>query len=187
MKKILIFIIVSACPFFLVACDDDDFASYEYKRYEISKSITGNVFIISDVEEELKNIATYYIDEPELVYAEYYFYNNDTGYAKFNFVKNYEKGGTGYTISLDLYVDVYEKNAYEVIYMDGISKRVMGNSGASSYIGNKEENTFDIYNSCANDYKINTNYIMVSYSNDKIYVKWLGEENNVIDFKTYNK
>lgn len=187
MKKTLILLIVLSCSFLFIACDNDDFTSYERNSYDISKSITGNVFIISDVEEELTNIATDYIDEAELAYVEYHFFNDATGYAMFNFVKNYEKAGTGYTASLDIYVDIYAKNAYEVSSVDGISKRVMGNPGASSYIGNKEENTFDIYNSCANKLKADTNSIIIAYSNDKIIVNYLDKENHVINTQTYNK
>ena len=186
MKKKMLLLIMLCFSSVLFGCDED-FASYSDNIYTISVPINGDIYTISDIEEEINNIVKEYVDNTELAYAEYYFYNTQTDYAMFNYVKYYEKSGVGYTISTDIYIDISNKIAYKIQVVDGISKRVIGNTGASDYIKYKEVNAYDLYKVYKEGCTQETTYIKLAYREDGINICCFDKDNYVIRRELYDK
>lgn len=186
MKKKMVLLIMLCFSFFLFGCDED-FAPYSDNTYTISVPINGDIYTISDIEEEINNIVKDYVDNTELAYSEYYFYNTPADYAMFNYVKYYEKSGVGYTISIDIYVDINKKIAYKIQVVDGISKRVPSNTGASDYIKYKEVNAYDLYKVCKDGCTQETTYIVLAYREDGINICYFDKDNYVIRKELYSK
>ncbi len=155
---ILFALSVSGCYY------DDDWARYERKSYEVSEYINADIYVISEIEPILSDIANEYAEGAKLVYAEYRFYNDGTETFRFEYKKEYEILGVGYTILVDLYGDTATKTITKVLYFDGIGKRV--SSAGTGYVIPSNENVFDMYE----DYIINMDpeqpdyeYVMISY------------------------
>ena len=140
MKKISI-ILLLVLLLFMGACTDD-FASYEHNQYDISQSIKGNIYIISEIEPQIKEIASEYSKNAELKYVEYNFEDNN-GTVLFSYEFNYSKGSIGYTELIDIYINMSTKTATRVEYINGHAKRVGGHG--SDYINDKNTSAFEIY------------------------------------------
>ena len=169
-----------ACLFLLSSCTDD-FAPYKNTDYEISKYITGDIFVISDIEKSITAIANEYVNDAELSYVEYTLYDEKDGDALFQYKKSYKKNDDGYTTLLNIYIDISTKTAYKVEYTDGISKRVSGFIG--SYIGQSNHNALDIYHDLLGSYDDEFNElkcIKVIYSNDSVIGNCFDSENSLI-------
>lgn len=185
MKKMLAIISCSICLFLFSACTDD-FAPYQNINYDISNYIDGDIFIISDVEKSISDIALKYVDNISLSYVEYTFFDENDGDILFQYKKCYEKDDIGYTTLLNVYVNICTQIAYKVEYIDGISKRVSG--FISNYVGKINCNAFEIYNDSLNNPKIDfsdVEYIKVIYSDENIGVNYFDDNNVLICRKSY--
>lgn len=185
MKKILAIISCSMCLFLFSACTDD-FAPYQNINYDISNYIDGDIFIISDVEKSVFDIALKYVDNISLSYVEYTFFDENDGDILFQYKKCYEKDDIGYTTLLNVYVNICTQTAYKVEYIDGISKRVSGFIG--NYIGKINCNAFEIYNDSLNNSEIDFSdvaYIKVIYSDENVGVNYFDDNNVLLCRKSY--
>ena len=163
-----------------VGCDDDDWARYDKKSYNISQVITGNVFVPSEIENELLDIAVRYIDNPTFVYAEYQFNKNDNGMALFRLYGGVSKDGYSVTY-LDISVDLRDNTAYEAVYEYGHSKRVCKETEPIIY---KDKNAYDVYQSCikADEVKAESaDHIVVKYYCGTVMVVLNDKNNDFID------
>ena len=180
MKKISI-ILLLVLLLFMGACTDD-FASYEHNKYDISQSIKGNIYIISEIEPQIKEIASEYSENAELKYVEYNFEDNN-GTVLFSYECNYSKGSIGYTELIDIYIDMSTKTATRVEYINGHAKRVGGHG--SDYISDKNTNAFEIYmnNIKKAQESKHISRMCITYSNNQILINGYDDE----DRNTYHQ
>ena len=143
MKRVLLIITVLVVMVIGCGCDDDDFAPYENNSCELSEQLSGNVYVISQIQPQVDKIAARYSDKAELYYAQYTFEGADSGELLLSYKNQYTKGDTGYTELVDVYIDLQTKTATKAVYENGHAKRVGGHG--SAHIKNKEIDALQIY------------------------------------------
>ena len=155
MKKTLLITTLILLPFIVVALIiiitlplNEDFAPYSSNEYKISQSISGNLFVISDVQEELDDIVSDYSDNVKLSFVKYKLLDSDSGEALFHYSYQYTKNRiiakATFIENVDVIVDIHSKKVSKVLCNEGISKRVGKYSG--TYIQNPGINSIDYYN-----------------------------------------
>lgn len=169
LKRLLLIVFVIIFQLFAVSCSDD-FAPYEEKSHDISKAVSGNIYVVSQIEPQISAIAAEYSDKAKLYYAEYTFNDKDSGEVLFAYKNNYTKGSTGYTELVDVYVDMQSKTAVKVEYTNGHAKRVSGYG--SAYIGSKNTDARELYLkhiSKATE-QADVKKLTITYSNDEVLI-----------------
>lgn len=185
-KKCVILLILMLHVILLSACAaNDDFAPYENNTFDVSIDVDGNIFVISEIEDEITAVANEYASEASLAYVKYTFFGENHGEILFNYKYNYERDifgqKIGYTKIVDVFIDIFEKKIDKVVYEDGITKRVGGYGG--NYVKNKDVNSLDLYLDTYSNMinKDNIEYVSISYLNDEIKVNGFDKNNRVVD------
>lgn len=121
-----------------ILLNDEDFYKYSKEEIKINEHISGNVFIIGEIEGQLINVVNDIEDSMKLAYAEYIFYSNTNVEANFYYSKPAENNNKKIVI---LSLNVCERILSSAIFEMGIVKRV-----ALTYSGPLENNRWvDIY------------------------------------------
>lgn len=174
MKKVLktsgiiltIVLIILLILFVVWLFSDDDFAPYIHEKYSISANLEGNVFVPSEIEEQLNSIVSEYEKGLVLTEVEYTFKDNLDTQAFFQFTKR--KGDTLMGWNVKIYVDCSTKTAYLVEYAYGNSKSLSIGKTVEEYnspIIQKDKNAYDVFKSYIRD-----NYSDISASNEIVII-----------------
>ncbi len=165
MKRFFTLITIAMLLFIFSGCEDDDFAPYTNYTDEVSYELTGNSFMVSEIEEEVLGIAEKYQAEAYLSTVNYTFYSQNNGTAQFIYfyATPNKNEGTVITVSIDL----YDNTVTSVQFEKGHGKRVC----APYYgeISNKDINMLDLYNKIIT----NDNYLSATGNrNCYIYIEY---------------
>lgn len=177
MRKIL-FALCFVSALLLSSCDNPDFARYEYYEKNLSYMIEGNVFVISEIEEEMANIAQNYCEGIILTKTEYDLDSELTGTSNYYYSKIDDDKST--VIILEL--DISEKIVTKLTYEKGHSKRV---SASSISLENTNHNVNELYIEFTNDLNdrcidiTELAYMRISFVNNNIKAYCLNKAGKV--------
>lgn len=150
-------------------CDNPDFARYEFYEKDISYRIRGDVFIISQIEDEMLDIARKYCDGAKLTQVEYSLDSEVTGKLKFYY--GFVDAGDTTVVMLEL--NLLSGLVERVIYEKGHSKRV---SGPGVYVFNRDYDVRNVYRVVMNELSVKgvvtdadkISRVSITFVNDKI-------------------
>ncbi len=180
-----VILIISFVGFLIFLFSDDDFAPYSYKTKKISVPISGNVFVPSEIEEQLNSIVSEYEKGLVLTEVEYTFKDNLDTQAFFQFTKR--KGNTLMGWNVKIYVDCSTETVYLVEYAYGNSKRLSIGKTVEEYnspIIQKDKNAYDVYQSYikADEAKAESaDHIVVEYYCGTVMVVLYDKNNDFIN------
>ncbi len=164
----------------LTSCTDD-WMPYENTEYDINQKVKGNIFLISEIESELLELAAEYDNDAKLTFVQYKFESETSGTAEFQFFREYEKNGKYYSVLITLFANIDDSIIYKVCYEEGISKRVTGYRNA---IIRNDEDAYDIYTSYLNNTDLEERndllYSTVLFYDDNVVVCNYDENNDLI-------
>lgn len=126
---------------FFQASNDDDFMPYENHTESVNIELNGDVFIISDIEDQLYEVISRYENNMKFLFAEYKLFENGEGEAFFGFSKsNYD---TGQGIAIHLIADVKTNSIVSINYTMGYGRRIP--SLGSRSLGKKDVDIHKTY------------------------------------------
>lgn len=103
---------------------DEDFQPYVHKVMTLDgKSISGNAFVIEEIEAPLAEIVSGIEPGMTLANAEYTFYSGDDVKAAFFYTKETDENRNA-TVCININIDGANQTAAEAIFEEGIRKRV---------------------------------------------------------------
>lgn len=165
----------------LTGCSED-FEKYDRQEFEISSNLTGNIYVVDEVCDELNSIVDEYSKNLTLTYVEYLFSDECQGDVMFHYKRDYiDKRGKEFLETLDLYVNA-NGQANKVVYTDGRINRV--NDYPSNNILNKKANILDVIEEYGEPF-INDNdnsYVKVVLDENGIAIKYY-VDNSIVDEK----
>ena len=184
MNKI-IGVFFSLCILFFFASCDEDYAAYKQKTDIVEIKVTKNIYVISEAESEINDLAIKYSTNAKLSYVEYTFYNHERGNVLFHYCCDYSVNSKGYTDLVDVEVDISDSTIKTVNFTQGLSKRVK--KYASNYIANKTYNSQEVYSqNIPEKYReSDMYYTKIIYSNDDILLNIYNSNTNEL-VESYN-
>ncbi len=145
MTKLRLFLILFTITALFTSCmwEEDEFASYQNIRYDISEEIEGNIFVISEIEEETRDIATRYSKDVTLCSAQYKFFDKTEGEAVLEY--GYSDMSTGYTTIVEIHIDIATKKTACVNYKYAVTKNLGYHGEGEREIEDKNRNAQQLY------------------------------------------
>ncbi|MGN1105648.1 MAG: hypothetical protein ACI4RH_03290 [Huintestinicola sp.] len=169
-----IFIVFIGALIFAAAflLSDEDFQPYVHKVLPLDgKPISGNAFVIDEIELSLAEVADGIEPEMTLAYAEYTFRSSDDVKASFFYIKETDENRNA---TLHINIDAAKQTAVEAVFEEGIRKRV-----CLTYIcpltNNKNVDIFSEYLKCVDEIDksgrgdLYDMPITITVTDDKIY------------------
>ncbi len=179
---ILLICVMLALAAALCTSCDGDVLPYKSMKYDLDYSIAGNIFLITDIEDEITNLARKYNDDVILTQVIYSFESAATGNVTFKFCKEYIENGKYREVLITMYADMDSGVIYEANYEEGSSKRVM--PGYLNQINRKDENAQKIYTEVLDDDKFqkqnNLAFVNISFGGSDVVVRGYDENDNMI-------
>ncbi|MGN1101854.1 MAG: hypothetical protein ACI4RG_06645 [Huintestinicola sp.] len=142
---IVIGVLIFAAAFLF---SDEDFQPYEHKAMTLDgKQISGNVFVIDEIEAHLAEIANGIEPGMTLAYAEYTFRSGDDVKVSFFYLKETDANRNA---TLHINIDAAKQTAVEAVFEEGIRKRV-GLPYSRPLTNNKDVDIFSEYLKCIDE------------------------------------
>lgn len=117
---IIVFALGVIVAFSIYLANDDDYAPYTHYTKELDVDISGDIFVVSKVKDELLSIIDN--ENAELCFAYYGFKSLDEGFAEFYFRVKTNKSNN--SIAEKLVYDFSKNKITSLTYEEGITKRV---------------------------------------------------------------
>ncbi len=187
-RKSNIFIICMVLALAAALCTscDGDVLPYKSVKYDLDYSIAGNIFLITDIEDEITNLVREYNDDVILTQVIYSFESAATGNVTFKFCKEYIENGKYREVLITMYADMDSGVIYEANYEEGSSKRVMPEY--LNQIDRKDEDAQEIYIEVLDDEvqkQNNLAYVDISFGGSDVAVRGYDENDNMICDEEY--
>lgn len=149
------------------ACTNDDWSSYSEKSYKVSIKLENDICRLDKCSDELKEISKEYSEDLKIVHAKYTFCKNEKSEAVISMSKDYEKNNMGYTVLLEITVDINTNSVTNIVCKDGNSKKISSYSRELDQLNNNYADK--IYNE---EIELNNKLskIQISYYSDRINI-----------------
>lgn len=142
---IVIGVLILAAAFLF---SDEDFQPYVHKTVTLDgKSISGNAFVIDEIQASLWELANGIEPDMTLAYAEYTFRSSDDIKASFFYIKETDANRNA---TLHINIDAAKQTAVEAVFEEGIRKRV-GLTYSRPLTNNKDVDIFGEYLKCLDE------------------------------------
>ena len=142
---IVIGVLILAAAFLF---SDEDFQPYVHKTVKLErKPVSGNAFVIGEIEASLGELANVIEPEMTLAYAEYTFRSGKNINASFFYIKETDANRNA---TLHINVDAAKQTAVEAVFEEGIRKRV-GLTYSRPLANNKDVDIFGEYLKCIDE------------------------------------
>lgn len=104
--------------------DNDDFAPYTEKNFDVAYIISSDILSPSQLKNEVTPIAQNYEKNVKLTSLDYHLENKNSGLVILEFYKSFPEKNKACTIEMKL--DIATKKIYNIIYRKGHGKRIGG-------------------------------------------------------------
>ncbi|MBP0958376.1 MAG: hypothetical protein J5997_13565 [Oscillospiraceae bacterium] len=142
---IVIGVLILAAAFLF---SDEDFQPYVHKTVTLErKPVSGNAFVIGEIEASLGELANVIEPNMTLTYAEYTFRSSEDIKASFFYIKETDANRNA---TLHINIDAVKQTPVEAVFEEGIRKRV-GLTYSRPLANNKDVDIFGEYLKCIDE------------------------------------
>lgn len=148
---IIITILILGMGIYMILIQNPDFVSYTAKSFDTIYEIKSDIYNLSQIKNEMTEIAQKYEKDIKLTYIRYDLENKDNGTVRFEFYKS-NPNGKNEAIVIVIKLDLKTKKTTKISYEKGHGKRVT--SYSNEIVNRLDENILDFIDDTDKNIKI---------------------------------